>query len=228
MKNLGKQVEHLFVIPKNDLESLEIIQEYRLSSDVEVSFYHDNKEGIYPAMNIGALHAKGKYLLYLNSGDEILDVGVFQTNLTDLALHRPSWAILGTSLPWDDKYFAYQGMEKLFRRQSKTGYVSHQSVIVDRKIFIQNGLFDTGFPIAADTKCIFQLTHLAPPLILKDIAVKVEKGFNVTSHNRESRLEVFKLINTSGDILNRLISNANFIAREISFGIRKIKKLFGV
>lgn len=222
MKNLGKDYEHLFVIPSNDQDSLNIINKYQGETDALVSINFDNKSGIYPAMNLGAVNAKGRYILFINSGDEISNINVIRENTNRVGEIDPVWAILGVSLPWNEQYFAYEGMERDFRLQKRNGYVSHQSVIVRSTIFKEIGLFDTRFPIAADTKCIFQLGLIAKPLILDDIAVKVEKGFNVTSHNRESRIEVFRLINSIGSGFDRITSNYYFILRELKFASRKL------
>lgn len=218
-------IEHVFIAPTNDLKTIEIIKEYSISSKFAVKIYFDNNEGIYQAMNLGAVKSNGEYLFFLNSGDEILDVAVFQSNLILLSNHSPSWAILGVKLPWCDSYLAHSNMHKNFRRQSKHGYVSHQSVIVRKSVFANLGMLDTKFPIAADTKLIFQVAQLATPLLLPGISVKVEAGFNVTSHNRESRLEVFKIINSVGKPIDIFISNINFLLREIKFLMRKIVNL---
>jgi hypothetical protein len=219
------QIEHVFVLPENDQESLNLVRDYASINQFSVKWIHDHKEGIYPAMNLGAESALGHYLLYLNSGDEILNQVQFALNLNSLAEARPVWAILGVDLPWNSEYHAYSGMERSFRWQQKNGYVSHQSVIVRRDAFLSLGRFSAVFPIAADTLCIFKFADMSSPFLLDGISVKVEEGNNVTSHNRESRLEVLKIINLTGTVLDRTVSNYNFLKRELTFVLRKLQRL---
>jgi hypothetical protein len=219
------QIEHLFVLPENDQESLNLVRDYASINQFSVKWIHDHKEGIYPAMNFGAESALGDYLLYINSGDEILNLEQFALNLNSLAEVRPVWAILGVHLPWNSEYRAYSGMERNFRWQRKNGYVSHQSVIVRRDVFLSLGKFSTAFPIAADTLCIFKFTNMSSPCLLDGISVKVEEGNNVTNHNRESRLEVLKIINLTGTVLDKTVSNYNFFMRELTFVLRKLQRL---
>ena len=116
-------------------------------------------------------------------------------------------------------------MEKKFRRQFRDGYISHQSVFVRSDIFKSLGGFDRKFVIAADTKMIYQLTAMTPPHILDGVVFDVEEGFNVTSHNRESRIEVFKIINSVGNALEKIISNYYFLRREFRFALNKISRM---
>ncbi len=224
ISGLRTNIEHLFVLPENDYLSKDLIQKYASKNLFLINMIHDKKHGIYPAMNLGAEYAKGKFLLYLNSGDEVLNQDIFISNLECIDEKTPAWAVLGVSLPWNSCYNPYTGMEKLFRRQSKRGYISHQSVIVRRDKFLEFGKFDTAYPIAADTKCIFEFANFAKPLILGGIAIKVEKGNNVTSHNRESRLEILRIINSTGTLTDKLTSNFNFFLRESLFVYRKITR----
>ncbi|ASY16711.1 glycosyltransferase [Candidatus Planktophila versatilis] len=225
-KGMVADLEHLFVIPSNDLESLEAIDLYSKTANFDVRVVHDNKEGIYAAMNLGALSAQGIYCLFLNAGDEVFSGPTVRKNVETLKVLNPIWGVTGVSLPWNANYYAYQSMDKDFRKQKSNGYVSHQSVFVRLDIFKKLNGLDVKFPIAADTKQIFQLSALCSPQILEGIAIKVEQGFNVTSNNRESRIEVLRLINSIGGVVTRLVSNFYFFKRELNFISRYILRLF--
>lgn len=187
---------------------------------------HDKKEGIYAAMNIGASEAHGAYCLFLNAGDEVFSSSTLQRNIEALKIHNPIWAITGVSLPWDESYSAFHDMDRAFRKQKKNGYVSHQSVFVQLDVYKKLNGLDVTFPIAADTKQIFKLSYMCRPEILEGIAIKVEEGFNVTSHNRESRLEVFRIINSGSSMMHRLIPNFYFLRREMFFVLRYLLRFF--
>jgi glycosyltransferase involved in cell wall biosynthesis len=219
-------LEHLFVIPSNDLESLEAIDLYSKAANFDVRVVHDNKEGIYAAMNLGALSAQGIYCLFLNAGDEVFSSLTLKKNIEALKVPNPIWGVTGVSLPWNANYHAYQSMDRDFRKQKSSGYISHQSVFVRLDVFRRLNGLDVKFPIAADTRQIFQLSSLCPPQILEGIAFKVEEGFTVTPTNRESRLEVLRLINMEGGIKIKLISNFYFLKREAGFINRYFLRLF--
>jgi len=218
-------VEHLFVIPEADTTSIDMIKEHRAEADFPVRYIHDRKQGIYAAMNIGAENAKGTFIHFLNAGDVVINPKVLMSNVAILREQLPTWAITGVLLPWNSSYTAHEGMDKKFRRQLPDGYISHQSIFVRRDVFASLGGLDRNFPIAADTKMIYQLTEGRPPLILEGIVFEVEEGFNVTPHNRESRIEVFKIINSVGSIFDILISNYNFLRREIRFAKNKFSQI---
>ena len=225
-KGMAADLEHLFVIPSNDLESLEAIELYSKAVSFNVRVVHDNKEGIYAAMNLGALSAQGIYCLFLNAGDEVFSGSTVRKNVESLKALNPIWGVTGVSLPWNPSYYAYQSMDRDFRKQKSNGYVSHQSVFVRLDIFKRLNGFDIKFRIAADTRQIFQLSSLCPPQILEGIAFKVEEGFTVTPTNRESRLEVLRLINKEGGFIIKFISNLYFLKREVGFITRYILRLF--
>jgi len=225
-KGMVADLEHLFVIPSNDLESLEAIDLYSKAANFDVRVVHDNKEGIYAAMNLGALSAQGIYCLFLNAGDEVFSSLTLKKNIEALKVPNPIWGVTGVSLPWNANYHAYQSMDRDFRKQKSSGYISHQSVFVRLDVFRRLNGLDVKFPIAADTRQIFQLSSLCPPQILEGIAFKVEEGFTVTPTNRESRLEVLRLINMEGGIKIKLISNFYFLKREAGFINRYFLRLF--
>lgn len=223
-QGLNAGIEHLFVVPESDVTSIEMIEEHRKCAQFPVRYVHDKKEGIYAAMNIGAVNASGKFVHFLNAGDAVMSAEALMSNVLTLGAKLPAWAITGVLLPWNPSYNAYRGMDKKFRRQRSDGYVSHQSVFVRNDVFASLGGLDRNFPIAADTKMIYQLTAMETPLILEGVAFDVEEGFNVTSHNRESRLEVFRIINSVGNIVDITISNVNFLRRELRFARNKISR----
>ncbi len=222
--SLEAGIEQLFVIPEADTTSIQMIEDHQKRVEFPVRYVHDRKQGIYSAMNIGAENARGRFIHFLNAGDTVLNPTVLMSNVQSLSEKSPTWAITGVFLPWDPSYKAYKGMEKKFRTQRSDGYISHQSIFMRNDKFTSLGGLDVRFPIAADTKLIYQLTAEESPLILDGIAFDVEEGFNVTSHNRESRLEVFKIINSVGSLSDILLSNINFLLREIRFLAKKVSK----
>jgi len=225
-KKMNSNFEHLLVIPNRDSKTLQKANEYLNEVSYEVRIVNDNNKGIYQAMNIGVCAANGEYILFLNAGDEVYSSSILDKNIKELSKNKPEWAIAGVVLPWNSEYLTYEGMEKKFRLQKPNSYISHQTVIVRKDIFDFFKGLDVKFSIAADTKMIMQLATRFKPYLLNGIAIRVEEGFNVTSHNRESRIEVLKIISTIGPIRDRLISNFYFFKREFKFLANRILKIF--
>ena len=219
-------IEHVFVIPYEDDSSRNIISAYSSKAAYRVAILNDEGKGIYPAMNIGINSSSGSYCLFLNAGDEIFDQEQLKENILTISRARPSWAILGCSLPWNNTYATYLNMQKDFLRQSKDAYISHQSVVVDTSIIKERNGFDTSFRIAADTLMTMELANEWEPLLLEGIAIKVEKGNTVTASNRLSRFETLRAITKLENNRDKLIALANTSIKEFTFVVRKAIKIF--
>lgn len=215
--DLGCNFEHIVVIPKSDLVSHELVRIYQERVSYPILVSNDSGDGIYPAMNIGLESSKGMYVLFLNAGDEILDSRQFDANIQQISKFRPSWAILGSSLPWNSSYSTYPGMAEKFARQENGAYVSHQTILADRNLLRILRGFDTSFKIAADTLLTMKMTAISTPLLLEGIAIKVESGNMVTKSNRLSRFETFRAILKLKNNMIKVISLRNFLWKEMHF-----------
>jgi glycosyltransferase involved in cell wall biosynthesis len=218
------RIEHLFVFPGMDNETDIYLQSYRKLTSFRVTLIRDQGKGIYPAMNIGLKAASGRFVLFLNAGDQIADISQFAKNVEDFASSAALWGILGCSLPWDEKYVTYLGMERDFLRQKIGGYVSHQSVVVDRRFLISLGGFNTSYKIAADTSLTMQLANTTPPKLFPGIAIKVESGRTVTASNRRSRFETLIAIIVQRNTVDKLIALLNFSRKELGFLFNKFRR----
>ena len=77
-----KNYEHIIIDGLSTDDSKNVIEEFLKNEDYahHVSFWCSEKDsGIYNAMNKGILHASGKYLLMLNSGDELYENSLQET-----------------------------------------------------------------------------------------------------------------------------------------------------
>jgi glycosyltransferase involved in cell wall biosynthesis len=107
-------------------------------------------KGIYQAMNKGILAAKGKYLLFLNSGDILDNAYVLEkisTHLTD-----PISIIFGNIT-----YVRPNGIRELSRYPSKISAhflsittLPHPASFISRNTLLTLGLYDESYKIAAD------------------------------------------------------------------------------
>jgi Glycosyltransferases involved in cell wall biogenesis len=125
--------------------SIDVIKQY---ADKITYWVSESDKGIYNAMNIGILRAKGEYLQFLNSGDTLCSptvlYSVFAMNINkdfiygDIATIDNSEIIKTIHYPSNlDTLFFIHGM------------VSHQSIFHKRILFLDN-LYSEDYKIAAD------------------------------------------------------------------------------
>ena len=65
LSNKPQDIQHIIIDGSND----SIIKDYLNKTQYPCEYYRQNSSGIYDAINIGLVYAKGKYINILNSGD---------------------------------------------------------------------------------------------------------------------------------------------------------------
>ena len=132
--------------------------------------------GIYNAMNKGASHARGEYLLFLNSGDVLVPnvlASVFSAPLND-------------DIAYGDLKFMHKDgsvSERTFPNPEEISaawflfdYLPHPASFIDRRYFEKTGGYDESFKIIADAKFFLnavasnsvRLRHLPFPISMFD------------------------------------------------------------
>jgi len=149
-------------------------------SKLSIDYVWVEPEGIYPAMNEGATHSKGKYLYFLNAGDTLFDAGTLNRVAKSLSEKSPTWAFGGVNFwdqngqqlkepPWD---YSLEHRHRFTRGR----FPAHQSVFVRSDIFeVLSGL-DTSFTIAADYHMICRLSQIQDPLKLGFVIANFTQG----------------------------------------------------
>lgn len=142
-------IEYIVIDGASTDESVEIIKEY--SSQI---FYwvSEPDNGIYNAMNKGILKASGDYLLFLNSGDWLVD------NILDELIEKYNFTydiIYGNTFI-EDNIKNKVHSHKAFCKDKITFYdlrfdtICHQSTFMKRDLFQRYGLYDENFKIISD------------------------------------------------------------------------------
>lgn len=158
--------------------SKEIIEKYQ----DKLSYWCSEPDaGIYNAMNKGIKHAKGEWLLFLNSGDRLYDKStlssiVFPDNNIDIiygVMHRFSEKgcvnnenMMKNRLHWSD--FLLDGLP-------------HQSTFIRRSLFNKIGLYDESLKAVSDWKffikaIVYNKTQYR--FIQQDIAIYEGQGIS--------------------------------------------------
>jgi putative colanic acid biosynthesis glycosyltransferase len=209
-------VEHVFVVPEQDLESRELIsREKEQGKHLKVAF--DTNSGVYGAMNLGASVASGKYVIFWNSGDTLNSLSDFELFLSELRNSKLSWAVASGKLELGTIHEVTPADLRNFRDQKPGSYVSHQVIACRRDVMFDLGLFDLSFKVAADTKMIQALSGRDVPMFSSAVIVEIETPKFSAIHHRLSRLETGKL--ALSDVLLRAHFRPiiNVLKREINF-----------
>lgn len=128
-------------------ESVEVIKEF----GNKISFWlSEPDKGIYNAMNKGILKAEGEFLLFLNSGDCLIDEDVLELVFSQ---NQESFDIISGNL---NQVFP-NGKHKLARmpdfinaKYLYNRFLSHPSSFIKRSLFEKYGLYNENYKIAGD------------------------------------------------------------------------------
>lgn len=151
--------------------TMEIVQKYQ----DRLSWYCSEPDnGIYDAMNKGAAHARGEYLLFLNSGDVLKDNVLckmfreqFSEDLVyaDIDTRMPDGTIVTKIAP---------SLDELTPGWFLWDTLPHQSTLIRRSLHEELGGYDDTMKISAAPKFIFQA------LVIKHCSVrKLDSVFSV-------------------------------------------------
>lgn len=128
--------------------SMEIIKEY---ADRITYWVSEPDTGIYNAMNKGILKAKGEYLLFLNSGDWLVDdyilKNIFGYNINVDIFYG------NVLLPYDENRIEIRkgcSKNELTLKDFVFDTICHQAAFIRRNLFTSNGLYDERYKMSSD------------------------------------------------------------------------------
>lgn len=160
--------------------SREIIENHTENIDFWVS---EPDKGIYNAMNKGILHAKGEYLLFINSGDEIYNINTLKDCLSYLHTYDIITGNLNIISDTTD-YIAITSkitFSKLFN-----GTIWHPCTFMKKNAFNKTEMYDESLKIVSDWKW-FLLGIFKNDLSYKHIEMTIAKFYlDGISNQKES------------------------------------------
>lgn len=169
------EFEYILIDGGSDDGSAQFIKDHAQKMDYWIS---ESDAGVYNAMNKGIRKAKGKYLLFLNSGDYLLE----PTSLSCLLEQNFSEDIIywdmvnnvtGTTIT-----YPYVLTFSYFLEST----LCHQSTLIKRQLFFDYGPYNEGMTIAADwafyVKMLF--LHQASYRYLRMYVTQYEFGFGIS------------------------------------------------
>lgn len=166
-------------------------------NDYRVMIMRGKDQGIYDAMNIALLQARGEYVLFLNAGD-ILHSETLLCEMSELMEHTKSDVYYGNVVQIDMEKGTPRHTERLYGKNSikKLQFVlgkclCHQAMFARRELFTEKN-FDTTFHVCADREWqlyflfVDKKNFLYIPVIVSDILVD---GYS-KQHVRDLEAEV--------------------------------------
>ena len=138
-----RALQYVFIDGGSTDGTVEILQEYRSQIDVCIS---EPDHGIYSAMNKGAAHATGDYLLFLNAGDFL----VVDEVIRDASLNLPRVDLAHGRLlaPNGDKIKAVSVIDPRIYLRTRT--LPHQATFIRRTFFDRIDGYDESFRVCGD------------------------------------------------------------------------------
>jgi len=125
----------------------------------KLAFWCSEKDnGVYDAMNKGILQAKGEYLLFLNSGDTLLDKAGL-SKLKPLLTAKPDIISSKIIIETETGAFERTPIDKYTCEKLLLDGLPHQSTLVKRSLFSTDGLYDVNLRIAADWEFWLRLCY---------------------------------------------------------------------
>jgi glycosyltransferase involved in cell wall biosynthesis len=128
--------------------SRELVEKY---ADRFTYFVCEKDEGVYHAMNKGIRKATGEYLMFLNSGDFLLERDVL-SQMADLIRTQPAEIYYGNILIEEGENIRYSKKHEkpLTLDYLEKETINHQASFIFRALFAELGMYDLRFSMAAD------------------------------------------------------------------------------
>jgi glycosyltransferase involved in cell wall biosynthesis len=107
--------------------------------------------GVYHAMNKGISRATGEYIMFLNSGDFLVDDNVLVNVATNM--RQEAYDVYYGNIVLQDEHgrpFSKQLTERLTLEYFEKDTINHQASFIRNKLFEEMGVYDERFTMAAD------------------------------------------------------------------------------
>jgi glycosyltransferase involved in cell wall biosynthesis len=143
--------EYIIIDGGSSDESVNVIKKYSRVNN----WVSEKDNGIYDAMNKGILKAQGEYLLFLNSGDFLIDSksleNVFSMNYSQDIIYGDM------KINWGNNHSTIGHMpKKITLEHMIKDTVWHPVSFIKKELFEKWGLYNTDYKIVADYEFFFR------------------------------------------------------------------------
>lgn len=143
----NKEWEYIVIDGNSTDGTVDIIKKY---TDKIHYWISEPDKGIYEAMNKGIRKASGKYVMFLNSGDDFAD----NNTVSEILSSADNYDIVYNDLNIiaKDKSFIKKYPSKLTFKYFTHDAISHPATLIKRELFNKIGFYDESLKIVADWK----------------------------------------------------------------------------
>jgi glycosyltransferase involved in cell wall biosynthesis len=190
-----KDFEFLIVDGQSTDGTVDLIKQY----DKNISWWVSEQDsGIYNAMNKGIQKAKGKYCLFLNSGDVLSSNGILQEVFDE---DHDVDILYGNLIRKKGKksyrISRYPDKLTLFNFYAPVPSIHHQASFIKRSLFDKLGFYREDFKIISDWEFFFRaiiLNNCSIKHINKNISIFDSFGISSSGNNSEQELKTNTLL----------------------------------
>jgi glycosyltransferase involved in cell wall biosynthesis len=188
---------------------------------------NEKDEGIADAFNKGIVNSSGDAIMFLNSGDELIEPGYLKESEEILKTNKEV-AFVHSNIIFIDSVGTELYMKPPFCNLGRGLPYLHPTMIVRKSVFNQIGLFNKEYKIAMDFDFIIRLEQKGcKGFYLKDKAVvKMEGTGKSVEQEFDAIKECYKSLKQN-DFLN-LKNYFGMMVRVVLFFLRKLMILIGL
>ena len=143
-------------------------------------------KGIYPAMNHGLALARGRFIYFLNAGDEFADPATLATLKNSVSHHTVSWLFGRTQIIGTDGNTtttpAWNYHQERGSGFSRGHFPSHQSTLMSTDLLRSIGGFDANYRVVSDYDAFLQASQIGDPQELDICVGRFHEGGASTRH----------------------------------------------
>lgn len=195
LQSIGNQdftnFEHIIIDGNSNDGSLEVLNNLNQDNVIWIS---ENDRGIYHAMNKGILMSKGKYLIFINSGDIFSNnncLDLINEKKHDFDIVYSNIIIQNVTTSTLVKYQDYISTKLLL-----TSGIPHPGTAIKRELFNLVGLYKENYNVISDWIFFFtafvkhnaSFNHISEPLVIFDAGGISSNKRNIPSIIIEHRL----------------------------------------
>jgi len=187
-----KFFEHIIIDGNSSDKTIPFIKK-KLDKEKNIIFKSSNDNGIYDAMNSGINYSKGRFALFLNSGDElIIDKSQIKAKL--LELNNLKYDLF--CFPFVHDFRSYKLIKKPKKIQKYKLPTSHQAMFFSKNFLVQNS-YNTKYSIASDFDLYQQIESTKIYLIESFDPISRVEGDGFAAQNKaKSYIEYVKIIDS--------------------------------
>lgn len=193
LKQTYTNIECLVIDGSSEDGTIEILESFKK----EISYISEKDNGIYHAMNKGIEMARGEWVLFLGSDDELVTDGIKNLML----------GTEGADVVYGSTVLVYGSGRKTIRRSQESSIIPlhsaavHQSVIMRKTMLKELGGFDEKYKLLADYDISLRAFLAGYKFVRTKDVISIFSMTGVSSYNFKGPIERLKIHIASRSII---------------------------